>query len=281
MLSFIRRSFFALICLTLLTGAAIAQSTSNRAITQISGDLYRFQNNFHFSVFLVTDEGVLVTDPINSDAATWLRDEIASRFGKPIRYMVYSHHHNDHVSGGEVFKEAGATVVAHENAVAGLEADKVPTAMPDITFSDAMTITLGGRHIELKYLGRNHSDNSVVMLFPDERVLFAVDFVNVRRLPYQDISRSFFPDYFESYEQLAELDFEVVAPGHGEMGNKQDALAHGAYLRELHDQVKAGIDAGKTVNELKQSITMSDYKDWGQYDEWLPLNIEGMHGYLK
>lgn len=277
MQTYIRRSLAA-VTLALLTGAAVAQ---DRAITQISGDLYRFQNNFHFSVFLVTDDGVLVTDPINADAAAWLRDEIASRFDRPVRYVVYSHHHADHVSGGGVFKEAGATVIAHENAVDDLQSDNVPTAMPDITFSDAMTLTLGGRDIELKYLGRNHSDNSIVLLFPDERVLFAVDFVNVRRLPYRDISRSFFPDYFDSYERLAELDFDVVAPGHGELGDKRDALDHGRYLRELHDRVQAGIDAGRTVDELKQSITMADYEDWSQYGEWLPLNIEGMYGYLK
>ena len=66
------------------------QAQTKRAITQISGDLYRFQNNFHFSVFLVTGDGVLVTDPINAEAATWLRNEIKSRFNKPIKYLVYS-----------------------------------------------------------------------------------------------------------------------------------------------------------------------------------------------
>lgn len=271
------RATWALFCLVAASQCVFAQGEPIRAISNISGDLYRFQNNFHFSVFLVTDEGVLVTDPINAEAATWLRNEIKTRFDKPIRYLVYSHHHADHVSGGEVFKEAGAIVVAHENAVWGLESDGVPTPIPDIVFKESMTISLGGRKVELKYLGRNHSNNSIVALFPDEGVLFAVDFVNVKRLPYRTISRSFFPDYFTSYKKLEELDFKIVAPGHGSMGSKQDALDHGVYLKELYDRTKAGKEAGKSVSELKESITMASYQDWDQYAAWLKLNIEGMY----
>ncbi len=271
---------WVLVCVLTASQSVFAQSDTIRKITQISGDLYRFQNNFHYSVFLVTDEGVLVTDPINKEAATWLRDQIASRFDKPIRYLVYSHHHADHVSGGEVFKAAGATVIAHENAPAGLQADNVPTAAPDIVFSDAMTLSLGGQRVELKYLGKNHSDNSIVALFPEHGVLFAVDFVNVMRMPYRNISRSYFPDYFASYEALAKLDFKTVAPGHGSMGSKQDALDHGIYLKELYDQVKAGKAAGKSVEELKQQIDMADYMSWGRYQAWLSLNIEGMYRYV-
>ena len=117
---------------------AIAQDAPKRAITQISGDLYRFQNNFHFSVFLVTPDGVIVTDPINAEAAVWLRDEIAQRFDKPIKYVAYSHHHADHISGGEVWADTGAVIIAHENAVAGITQKNVPTALPDITFTDKM-----------------------------------------------------------------------------------------------------------------------------------------------
>ena len=77
----------------------IAGAQDNRQLTEIGDGLYRFQNNYHFSVVLVTDEGVLVTDPINPAAAQWLKDEIASRFDKPIKYLVYSHDHVDHSSG--------------------------------------------------------------------------------------------------------------------------------------------------------------------------------------
>ena len=74
---------YTLIALLALAGgnAALAQSYIKREHTQIAGDFYRFQNKFHYSVFLVTPEGVIVTDRINADAAKWLKTEIADRFG--------------------------------------------------------------------------------------------------------------------------------------------------------------------------------------------------------
>jgi len=128
----------------LAAGAASAQQEAKRAITQIVGDLYRFQNNFHSSVFLVTPEGVIATDPINVDAAAWRKAEIAERFGQPVKYLIYSHDHADHIAGGEVFADT-ATIVAHDNAKRTIIGEKRPTAVPQVTFSDRMTIELGGK----------------------------------------------------------------------------------------------------------------------------------------
>ncbi|MFB3122030.1 MAG: MBL fold metallo-hydrolase, partial [Candidatus Binatia bacterium] len=75
----------------------MAQKTPTREITAIAGDLYRVRNNFHFSVFLVTPAGIIVTDPIDVEAARWLKEELARRFDKPIKYLIYSHDHTDHV----------------------------------------------------------------------------------------------------------------------------------------------------------------------------------------
>ena len=85
-----------------IAGAADAQRAPKRAITQITGDLYRFQNNFHTSVFLVTQAGIIATDPINAGAARWLKAELAKRFNRAVKYVILSHDHPDHSSGGEV-----------------------------------------------------------------------------------------------------------------------------------------------------------------------------------
>ena len=272
------------ICLLSLTSLVIepiqAQGATKREITQISGNLYRFQNNFHYSVFLVTDQGVIATDPINAEAAQWLKDEIKSKFDQPVKYVIYSHHHADHVSGGEVFAEDGAIVIAHENAVAALAEDNVATAPPAITFENSMTLRLGGQQVELTYLGKNHSDNSIVAYFPEQNTLFAVDFVSTQRLPYKTISRSYFPDFFQAFSQLEEMEFEILSPGHGKLGTKQDALEHGEYVIELYQLVKTAVEAGKSLDEIKQELTLEKYSDWGQFDAWREQNIEGMHGYL-
>lgn len=278
------KDLFCYICFVLIATMAVApvmaQDDTQRNISQISGNLYRFQNNFHYSVFLVTDQGVIATDPINAEAAQWLKSEINTRFGQPVKYVIYSHHHADHVSGGEVFANDGAIVVAHKNTTQGLIDDNVATALPAITFRDSMTIELGGQRVELTYLGKNHSDNSIVAYFPEEKTLFAVDFVSTQRLPYKTISRSFFPEYFQAFGRLEQMEFEILAPGHGKLGTRQDALEHGEYVNELYQSVKTAVEAGKSLDEIKQSLTLEKYSGWSQFDAWREENIQGIYGYL-
>lgn len=274
-----RLKVFALALALFLTfglSAALAQSEPKREITQIAGDLYRFQNNFHFSVFLVTPDGVIVTDPINADAATWLKAEIDKRFGLPIKYLVLSHDHADHSAGGEVFADT-ALVVAHERAKAVILGEKRPTAVPDITFSDRMTLELGGKKVELIYIGPSHSDNLIVMNFLEERVLFAVDVVTVKRLPYKNLSDSYIPGWIESLKRIEAIDFDILAPGHGVLGEKSDVAVHRRYFEDLHGAVLVAARSGQGLEEMQSSIHLEAYKDWGQYEAWLPLNIEGVY----
>ncbi len=258
-----------------LAGAAAAQDAPKRAITQIAGDLYRFQNNFHFSVFLVTPEGVIATDPVNAEAASWLKAEIAERFGKPVKYLIYSHDHADHISGGEVFADS-AVVVAHENAKRTILGEKRPTAVPQVTFSDQLTIELGGKTVELSYMGRSHSDNMIVMRFPAERALYTVDFISVNRVAFKTLSDAYFPEWIDAIKRVEAMDFDILVPGHGPIGVKADAADHRTYLEDLYGAVLAAARAGQSLEEMQASITLEKYKDWGQYEAWRPLNIEGM-----
>src|SRR6185436_17848776 len=96
----------------LALGLRAEQSTPApaRTITNITGQLYRAQNNTHYNVFLVTPDGVIMTDPINREFALWLKQEIAQRFKQPVRYVLYSHHDWDHASGGVVFADTAQFV---------------------------------------------------------------------------------------------------------------------------------------------------------------------------
>ena len=272
-----KRLILAVLACTLFLAATplLAQDTK-RAITKIAGDLYRFQNKFHYSVFLVTPDGIIATDPINADAAKWLKDELKSRFGVPVKYLIYSHDHRDHVAGGEVFKPE-ATVIAHENARAAIIGEQRPTAVPDVTFSDRMTVTLGGKSVELIYLGRSHSDNMIVMHFPAERALFTVDFISVNRLPYKNLSDAYFPDWIDAIEKVEAMDFDILMPGHGPLGTKADVTGHREYLQALYDAVLDAARKGESLDDMKKSITLDAFSGMGMYDKWRELNIEGVY----
>ena len=86
----------------------------DREITHVTGDLYRMRTGRHIGVFLVTPEGIVLVDPTNPGQAAWVKEELKDRFGLPVKYVIYSHGHNDHAAGGDVFADT-ATFIAHEN----------------------------------------------------------------------------------------------------------------------------------------------------------------------
>lgn len=248
-----------------------------REITRLAGDVYRFRNNLHYSVFAVTPAGIIVTDPINADAAEWLRAELARRFNLPIKYLILSHDHADHITGGQVFADAGAVVVAHENARTQIIEEKRPTAVPVVTFSDRMTIELGGTVVELSWVGRNHSDNSIVMRFPRERLLFAVDFIPVESVGFRDFPTSWIEDWIESLKRVEQMDFDALVPGHGKVGRKEHVRMFRDYLEDLRGQVLRYAREGKSLDEIKTLVNGSKYAQWASFKDWFPLNVEGMY----
>src|SRR5881275_2910933 len=132
--------------------------------------VYIFRNGNHQSMFIVTKDGVIATDPIAYGRPTGGQqyvDEIKKVTDKPIKYLIYSHHHYDHIAGGKAFKDAGARVIAHKNVKPHLVATQDPhTVMPDEFFEGKKSIKLGGTTLELIYLGPNHSDSNIVMRLP-------------------------------------------------------------------------------------------------------------------
>lgn len=276
------RALFLIGVTTAAMGMALVLSpppatAQTRAITKIKGNVYRFQNNYHFSVFAVTPAGVIATDPINAGAARWLLAEVRKRFNQPIRYVIYSHDHADHIAGGEVLKEAGAIVVAHARTREIIVGEKRPTAVPDITFRRRMTLRLGGTTVRLRYVGRNHSDNMIVVRFPAEGIVYAVDFIPVKALAYRDFPDAYMPDWIRSIRRVERMDFDILAPGHGPLGKKADAVAFRQYLTTLYNAVLTGARQGMSLDQLKASINLEKYKDWGQYKDYRGLNIEGMY----
>lgn len=269
-----RRSVSLFTIAALSAGSALAQSGEvTRNLTEVTGDVWRFDNNFHVSMVVVTEDGAVVTDSINSEAAAWLENEIRDRFGKEVSYMLPSHSHGDHGSGGEVFSDT-ATIIAHENYQKAVGQEFGPTAPADILFSDTLSLDHGGKRFELTYVGAGHGDDMVVTVVRPENVAFVVDIVSPKRLPWRD-STSAIDGMIGQVQAVSGLDFEILVPGHSVNGTMEDVTETLAYLNELRSKVMAEIDAGKSLEEIVSTVTMPDYKDWANYAEWLPLNVEG------
>jgi len=298
-----------------------------RDIVQITGDLYRAQDGAHFTPYLVTPEGIILADPLNADFAAWLRGEIETRHGLPVRYVLYSHHHWDHAAGARVFDDT-ATLVGHENFpialaegvenfpiqvtitdtngdggldrteavgdaaaafdeldtndddfVSGAEilADVRP---PEVLYSGHMTVRLGGKVVELIHPGPSHSIDTTVILFPEERTIYGVDFLNVKRLALGFPGTGSLDEWIASLRHVESLDFDIVSPGHSSVGTRADFSAYRQFFEDLRETVNSAVESGTSLEDLLASDALTQYSELPNYVPQRDRNIEDAYNLL-
>lgn len=256
--------------------------------TKVEGtdNVYVFRYQGHQSMFVVTKAGVIATDPIGlrrPQAVTTYLDEIKKvSNGQPVKFLIYSHPHYDHITGGKPFKDAGAKIVAHRDTRAQLQKFPSPDVpMPDEVVGDKRSISLGGTTLELIYLGPNHSEGALVMRLPKEKLVFVVDWAPIQGLPFRNMPDTRNPmDWQASLKKLAALDWDRMIPGHpgpgGRLGTKQDVTNLVGYFDDLAAAVKTAAAEGKCNDTAMREIKLPKYEGWGGYANTLPMNIERM-----
>jgi glyoxylase-like metal-dependent hydrolase (beta-lactamase superfamily II) len=273
------------LALAALTATAQAQQPPVISTTKVDGtdNVYIFRYGGAQSIFIVTPQGVIATDPISQrrPAKPYI-DAIEAVTKAPIKYVVYSHTHFDHIAGGKPFKDKGAVFVAHQNVKTRIEqlrkVDKdLDVVTPDQVVTGAKrNITLGGTTLELNYLGKNHSDGTLVMRLPKEKIIFTVDWVPVAGVQFRGMADNYIPELEESLKKLIAMDWERNIPGHpsARFGTKDDAKMHLEYLQDLSAAVKKAVSEGKNYDQAKESITLPKYESWPNYKPFIGMNIE-------
>ncbi|MEP2531642.1 MBL fold metallo-hydrolase [Shimia sp.] len=250
-----------------LINAASAQD-AKRALINVEGDVYRWQNNAHFGLVVFTDSGVVVADPINAAASSWLEAEIAKKTDLPVTHLIYSHSHADHASGGEVFEDT-AEIVAHQNAP-----DKIVGVTVDHRVADEDSLTVSNKTFEFTYLGAGHGTDLMAVVVRPENVAFVVDAMAPRRLPFRDMPNANIDDWTDQVRKVGSLDFDILSPGHGNVGTHENVAEVVIYMETLRAEVLAGLQAGKSVEELQEELTFNEYSSWLGFD-WRAANIAG------
>ena len=252
------------------------------ATTKVDGTdgVYIFRNGGHQAMFVVTSAGVIATDPIGygrpTGGQTYL-DEIKKVTSQPVKYVIYSHHHFDHIAGGKAFKDAGATFIAHRRAQERLAGIKDPhTVMPDEVVGDGgRTVTLGDTTLELIYLGLNHSDSTLLMRLPKDKIVFAVDFISVGSVPGRGMIDSYPLEWGKSLEKVIAMDWDRLIPGHpgpgGRLGTKKDVQDLLTFLQDASAAVKAEAQAGKCWDGVEKGLKLPKYESWPGYETNLPF----------
>ena len=247
---------------------------------QLGDGVYAFRYGPYRNIFIVTTAGVIVTDPLDIDAATILREEISQITDLPVKYVAYSHSHWDHASGGQIFKDEGAEFIAQEKCLKNMRETPNPDVIfPDITFTDDYEIELGEHSLGLYYFGPSHDDCMIVMIARPANVMFIVDigsaptgWVMEYNPTMSDAHLYNMVPYLLDVEALAEQQgVEIIVSGHLSIGFDDDGamIAQAstgpvAAIREkrefwetIYAAVRKEMEAGTFVEDVPDKLLAS------------------------
>lgn len=242
--------------------------------------------------FVVGDDGIAVIDTFeNPGAASDLLAAIRKISPLPIRFVINSHYHLDHVNGNDVFAAAGATVVAHRNVRAWMRTEnlkfwgdaikpenktRVQTLrLPDVIYDDRIDLYLGERLLEVRFVAGHTGGDSVVYV-PSAHVLFCGDLLWKDHVP--NLIDASTDSWIASLDSMSK-DYagSVFVPGHGGVAKSEDVSVFEDYLAGLRAKIRSAESEGKSGSSLVNSILpalRTKYGSWGFFDDFAIANLE-------
>jgi len=249
--------------------------------------------------FIITREGVVVIDTGQTpDDSRRILAEISRLTSQPLRYLINTQPHPDHHLGNFVFSPP-AIGIAHINTLKHIRNMDIPKmldlfvrlfpeaadslkgyrpAPPTIGFSERMSLFIGGTEIQLIHYPNAHTDGDVAVWLPEGKILFAGGGVNLRR--HLNVSDGSSQGVLEAIDRLRKLEPLVIVPAHGVLGRAEDFEVLRTYILTLRARVKALMDQGKSVEEVKKELRMPEYEAWPG-KEWLPRSAERIYNELQ
>ena len=230
------------------------------AIKDMGGGVYVASDNGWQSAFLVTDGGVIVFDAPESYGKN-LPAAIAKLTGKPVKMLVYSHEHKDHIGGSVAFKDVkDLKIVATEGVGAYLNEQRDPSRLlPNVVFGDKKIITLGGKTVELTRHFYHSSEGDLFIYVPHAKFMMAVDCVTPGYAPFHgfDITDNF-GRYMNMFDELLAYDFDTLSGGHlTATGSKKDVEVTKEFTLDVYQTVKRihnNMDQAAVVAEAAKVI---------------------------
>ena len=242
--------------------------------------------------FVIGDDGVLVVDTFQDPRpAKAMLAEIRKLTPLPIRFVVNTHYHLDHVNGNDVFAAAGATIVAHRNVRAWMRSENIKMLDPPVTAEkkarvESLTLPtvvhdshvdlyLGSRRINVRYYPGHTGGDSVVSV-PDGKAVFCGDMLWKEHVP--NLIDASTKAWIESLDAM-QKDYgpSTWVPGHGGIANAQDVLTFRRYLADLRDGVRREQATGKSGDALVQALLpslKSNYGKWSFFGDYAGAGIQ-------
>jgi len=217
-------------------------------------------------VFLIDDQLKPLTDQLL--AAVRGIDE------RPVRFVINTHYHGDHVGGNESLGKAGSVIIAHDNIRQRMSTDQFnhffddttpaypPEALPIVTFNDRVTLHLNGESVTVHHVPRGHTDGDSIVHFPASNVVHMGDIFFNGLYPYIDLDGGGSIDGLigavEVAIELADEETRVI-PGHGPVSDRAGLVEYRDFLAKARANVQALIAQGQT---LEQAIAAKPTAEW-------------------
>jgi glyoxylase-like metal-dependent hydrolase (beta-lactamase superfamily II) len=231
------------------------------------------------AVFIDEDSTLLVDTGSSADGVENIKSAISKVSDKPIRLVVNTHWHSDHIAGNEKMSELGATIIAHDNGkqrmlsdqyieFLGMAVPKAPEkAIPQATFSKELKLKIDGDDIFIFQVQQGHTDTDAVVFFKSANVIHVGDLYFNGWYPYIGVSSGgSINDMIKVINTiLPKLDDKtIVIPGHGAISNKAEFTTYVNMLTSVRDRIQAKIKEGKSLDEIIASKPTEEYDDpWG------------------
>ncbi len=255
------------------------------SVTNIAGNIYLFTNHQYNTMFIITEEGIIVFDA----PATFgyqLVKAIQETTDVPITHMVYSHPHTDHIGAAYTLPE-DITIIAHEDTNTWLERSNDPNRpIPDIVFSDDYTIELGTTEIELSYKGPFHSQGDIFTYIPEHKVLFLVDQAHPGWVQFYSLGNSWdVRTHLDSYNWVLDYDFDYFVPGHGEITDRDHILLLQEQILDLRNDALTAIQT-TDFDKVTANVNQDEFSLFNAYldalsDTCAKLNDDKWRGILE
>ena len=280
-------------CLAFAGGPSLAQYATEwgtePSIQRISEHVYRWgggSNIYANGLFIPTAEGIILIDgpvrPCETGESNWIKEELQRRYDVPVRYVVLSHDHQSHICGTAAFSDT-AVAIGHKKIRPHLLRESRLAAIPTVTFEASLDIDLGGVKVVLYYFGPTHSDNLIITHIPQDGVLFAPDLARPpNQLPLPDFRDLDVDNTIEVLGILSRMEnVDIVVPGHlSPLSTQAYFPQYRAYLQALRERVLTHMVAGRSLDEVLDLVTMSDFGHYENLEQMLQNNVITMYDYL-
>lgn len=242
--------------------------------TELAPGLYMLEGQGGFTggnLGLITgDDGVVLIDDGLEPLVDLTLSAIESLTGDPVDFVINTHAHGDHTGANDALHGRGATIVAHENLRTQLIKDGASrAALPELTFTDAVTFHLNGHTANVFHVANAHTDGDSVIYFPEVNIIHTGDAMFNKLFPFIDMDGGgSVAGYIAAQKKMLSIannDTKII-PGHGELASKADLQAAVDMLEDAQSRVKALVDAGRSQEEIVTENPLADYHDgwnWG------------------